>query len=241
VPQQYATSFLLNDSVCLDAGSIGYYGTPKEQARVRHVLITHSHIDHTGSLPLFVENCYEGKADSVIVYGSDHVLDVLQNDMFNDRIWPNFPRLSPPGAPFLRFQRLEAYQPVECGGLRLTPIPVAHVVPTFGFIVEDDDAAVVFPSDTGPTEAIWEAANRLPNLKAVFLEVAFPNSMERLATAAQHLIPRTFADEVAKIRAQVPIIAVHIKPTHFDAVVREVQALGLPNVEIRRIGHPYQF
>jgi ribonuclease BN (tRNA processing enzyme) len=238
---QYASSYLLNDTVVIDAGSIGYYGAPKDQARVRHVLLTHSHIDHVGSLPIFVENSYEGKADSVIVYGSDAVLDVVQKDIFNDRVWPDFPNLSRPEAPFLRLARLEAYRPVECDGLRLTPVPVDHVVPTFGFLVEDAHGAVMFSSDTGPTEAIWQAANRLAHLKAVFLEVTFPDSMAQLAEVSKHLTPATFAREVAKLRVPARVIAVHIKPTYYEQVVAELLALGLPNIEIRQVGHSYHF
>ena len=56
---QYLTSFLVNDTVAVDAGSLGFYGTPREQARIRHVFLTHTHIDHIASLPIFVENAYE--------------------------------------------------------------------------------------------------------------------------------------------------------------------------------------
>ena len=238
---QYATSFLLDDTVAIDAGSIGFYATPQDQSRIRHIFITHSHIDHVGSLPVFVENSYEGKADCVIIHGSDAVLDSLTRDVFNDRIWPDFPNLAPANAPFLKLERLEAGQPVEVEGLRVTPVSVDHVVPTFGFIVEDDHSAVVFPSDTGPTDEIWQVANRTRNLKAVFLEVTFPNHMAKLATVSKHLTPETFGREVRKLTSRVPVIAVHIKAGYQDEVVRELYALGLSNVEIRQVGKVYQF
>ena len=64
----------------VDAGSLGFYQSAQEQSRVRHVLITHTHIDHVASLPIFVENAYEGKADCVTVHGSAEVLDSLESN-----------------------------------------------------------------------------------------------------------------------------------------------------------------
>jgi ribonuclease BN (tRNA processing enzyme) len=238
---QYLTSFLVNDTVAIDAGSLGLFGTPHDQARVKHVFLSHTHIDHIASLPVFLENVYEAKADCVTVYGSDTVLDSLQRDIFNNRVWPDFIALSSSEAPFLRLQRLESGKPVEVDGLRVTPVAVDHAVPTMGFIVADAGAAVVFPSDTGPTDEIWERANQEPNLRAVFLEVTFPNAMAKLAAVSKHHTPATFAEDVKKLRRPVQLIAIHLKPASADHVVSELKALGLPNLELRRIGEAYHF
>ncbi|MGE3804352.1 MAG: MBL fold metallo-hydrolase [Gemmataceae bacterium] len=235
------TSFLLNETVALDAGSLGYYRLPAEQAKVRHVVISHTHIDHIASLPIYLENAYEATPDCATIYGSADVLDSLQRDVLNDRVWPDFVRLSPPNAPFVRLSQIEAYKPFELDGLRFTPIPVDHVVPTFGFIVEDGTSAVVFPSDTGPTDEIWKYANQTPNVKAVFLEVTFPNSMSWLADVSKHLIPSSFATEAAKLQTPANFYAVHIKARFRTQVVDELMALKLPNVDVARPGHTYQF
>lgn len=240
-PDQFLTSFLLNDVVALDAGSLGYYRLPAEQARVRHVIISHTHIDHIASLPIFLENAYEAKPDCVTIHGSADVLDCLQRDILNDRVWPDFVRLSKPEAPFVKLNKIEPYIPFELEGLHFTPVPVDHVVPTLGFLVQDDATTVVFPSDTGPTDEIWEHANKTSNVKAVFLEVTFPNSMHVLADLSKHLIPSTYATEMAKLKTPATFYAVHIKARFRDRVVQEMQELKLPNVEIARPGHPYVF
>ena len=151
---QFLTSFLINETIAVDAGSLGFYGSPWEQARVRHVLLTHTHIDHIASLPIFIENAYNAQRDCVTIHGSDAVLDCLRRDIFNDRVWPDLIRFSVPARPFLRFERLEDGCPVELDGLRFTPVAVNHTVPTLGLIIEDPNAAVVIASDTGPTAAI---------------------------------------------------------------------------------------
>ena len=134
---QYSSSMLINDTVALDAGCLGFHGEPSEQTCVRHILLTHSHIDHIASLPIFVENAYEGKQDCVTECVSEFVLDCLRRDIFNDRVWPDFLQLSATNPPFLKLAVLHPNQIVELEGLRITPVPVHHTVPTMGFIMED--------------------------------------------------------------------------------------------------------
>lgn len=238
---QFLTSFLLNDTVALDAGSLGFYRQAQDQARIRHVLISHTHIDHIASLPIFVENVYEGRPDCVTVYGQADVLECLRSDLFNDRVWPDFLKLSRPEAPFLRVAEITPGIPIELDGLRITPVPVDHVVPTLGFIVEDRTGAVVFSSDTGPTQELWDRANALTNLKAVFLEVTFPNELAWLAKVSKHLTPEQFGGELKKLRQPVSAFAVHLKARFRQSVAEEVLALGMPNVRLCEAGHTYTF
>jgi ribonuclease BN (tRNA processing enzyme) len=240
-PHQFLTSYRINDTLAVDAGSLGLAGTAHEQARIKHVLLTHTHMDHIASLPIFVENAYEGNNDCVTVHGSEATLSCLGKDIFNDRVWPDFLRLSTEQMTLVKTALLQSERAIELEGLRITPVPVDHVVPTFGFVVEEKDAAVVIVGDTGPTEAIWEYANRTMNLKAVFLEATFPESMTALATASKHLTPALFAREVQKLKPPVLVVAVHIKARFQAEVIRELQALGIPNLEIGCLGKAYTF
>jgi ribonuclease BN (tRNA processing enzyme) len=240
-PSQFLSSYVFNDSLVVDAGSIGFWGLA-EQMRVRHVLLSHTHIDHLASLPVFLENVYNPAGNRpVTIHGSAAVLDGLQRDVFNDRVWPDFIGLTTPQTPFLQLALLEPYKPVELEGLRITPVPVDHTVPTQGFIVEDKDAAVVLSADTGPTEEIWRRANQLANLRAVFLEATFPNSQAPLARISKHLTPAMFALEAQKLKPGIPLLAVHLKAKHYDVVVRELKALGLANVIVAEGGKTYEF
>jgi ribonuclease BN (tRNA processing enzyme) len=237
---QYLTSFLINDTLAIDAGSLGFVRKPGEQARIKHVLLSHSHMDHLASLPILLENVY-GDPTVVTVHASEWVLNCLQSDLFNDRLWPDFIRLSRKGEALLNTAVLNPFVPVHLDGLTITPVPVDHVVPTFGFIVEDGSVAVAISGDTGPTEEIWRRANALPNLKAVFLEVAFPNAMAGLAATAKHHTPRSAADEIRKLRLPVPVFAYHIKARFREQVVKELQELGLPNLMITQADRAYLF
>jgi ribonuclease BN (tRNA processing enzyme) len=236
---QFLTSYVLNDTIAIDAGSLGIALSPAAQAQIKHIFISHSHIDHVGSLPVFIDNVNEMGGAGVSIYGSEAVLESLRRDIFNDRVWPDYNRLLGKSDVFFRLVRLEAGHTVELGKVRVTAVPVDHVVPTSGFIIQDPTAACVITSDTGPTEAIWKQANQTPNLKAVFLEVTFPNALATLAEASKHLTPALFAKEIAKLNRPVPVIAVHLKARFRAQLVEELQALGLANVQIGKFGTPY--
>lgn len=238
-PSQYLISYLINDTLAVDAGSLGLYGTPHAQAMIQHVLISHTHIDHTATLPIFIENAYEARADCVTVHGSDAVLESLQHDIFNNRTWPDFVALSGATAPFLKLSRLEAGRTVELAGLRITPVAVDHVVPTFGFLIDDGNVAIVIASDTGPTEELWRVANRARNLRAVFLEAAFPDGLGELAHLSKHLTPSLFGVEVRKLEQPAAVIAVHLKARYRAEILAELSALHLPNLEIGALGKAY--
>jgi len=240
-PSQYLISYLINDTVAIDAGSLGIHGTPQKQANVRHVLISHTHIDHTATLPIFVENAFEAEAECVTIHGSADVLDCLRQHMFNDRTWPDFVALSEGKVRLLRLLQLEPERPLEIEGLKITPIPVNHVIPTLGFLVEDGRSAVLIASDTGPTERLWRRANEAPRLDAVFLEAAFPNAMTELAEISKHLTPQLFGREIRKLTQPAAVIAVHIKARFRDEIIAELNALGLPRFEIGTFGKAYEW
>jgi ribonuclease BN (tRNA processing enzyme) len=237
---QYLSSYVVNEVVAIDAGSIGLFHSPREQERIRDVFLTHTHLDHLASLPMFLENVFDESKDCVTLHASASVLESLQRDFFNDRIWPDFIGMSASGQHFLRLSTLEANKPVVVAGLRVTPVTVSHVVPTMGFVIEDATSAVVIATDTRPTEEIWQRANLTPQLKAVFLDAAFPNELAWLADVSGHLTPALFAQEAKKLARSVPMIAVHLKARYYVEVVRQLLALGIPNLEIGQYGKTYE-
>jgi cAMP phosphodiesterase len=238
----FAQSYLINDTVAIDAGCLGLLSPVEQQSRVRHVLLSHSHLDHVGTLPIFLENVYNPSPDCPTVYGSAAVLDCLKRDFFNERVWPDLFRISAEEMPFMRFVELQTDEPLGVADLRITPVVLNHVVPTNGFLIDDGEKQVGIVSDTQPTEKIWQKLNGLNNLRGVFLEASFPNSYQWLADKAGHLTPHMFGQEIAKLdRQDISLVAVHLKPRFHEQIGAELLALGLPDL---RIGEPncvYEF
>ena len=238
---QFLVTFLVNDEVAVDAGSLGLLCDIRRQQRVKHVCITHEHLDHIASLGIFLENVYEPGPESVELLASQEVLDFLHDDMFNGRVWPDFFALSAPDNSFVIPTAIEPLQPFKRAGLTLTPVPVSHGVDTTGLIVDDGTVTVAFPSDTGPTTLLWQHLAEADRLKAVFLEVSFPNSRRELATLTGHHCTETFAAEIRKLPKDVRWIVVHRKPRYAAEIAEEIAALGLASVEIVRPGEVYEF
>lgn len=238
---QFLLSYVCNATVAIDAGSIGFMTPLEDQMRIKHVFLTHSHLDHTASLPIFLDNVYIPGPVCPSIYAHPATLESLKSDFFNERLWPDLLRLSRDESPFLRMLPVAEGQATTVDGLTITPIELVHVVPTFAYTISDAASTVAIVSDTSPSERIWEVLNALPRLNAVFLEVSFPTAMTWVAEKAMHLTPESFKQETAKLKQKVPILAVHVKPAFRAAVLKEVGELDLEGVEFVEPGREYQF
>lgn len=241
VSRQYVSTYVVNGAVAIDAGCLGVCGSPQEQEAIQHVLLTHAHADHIASLPFFIENAWNGCAGCPTIYGGAETLATIQRAIFNGEVWPDFIALSERMSPFLRLQVVQPEVQISVGGLTVTAVPVNHTVPTFGYIVQDGAAAVIFGGDSGPTTRLWEVAVEVSGVKAVFLDVSFPNRMRSVAEASMHMTPEMFAEEASKVPPGVKVIAVHMKVRHREEIISELRALRIPCVEIGECDREYSF
>ncbi|HEX4952546.1 MAG TPA: MBL fold metallo-hydrolase [Thermoanaerobaculia bacterium] len=240
-PECRLTSLLINDTLALDAGCLTRALSIERQASIEAVLLTHSHIDHLQSLPFFIENVYHLKDRPFEIWASAATIDAVRRHMFNNAVWPDFSRLPSEVLPALRFHELEAGRPVELAGLKATPFPVSHPVPTFGFLFEQEGTGVIWSSDTGPTEELWRIANRTPGLAAVCLDTSFANELQGVADLSMHLTPRTLDRELDKLTAEVPVLLHHLKPLCRESILAEVAALGRSGLDYLEQGRTYHF
>lgn len=223
-----ACAFLINDSLLVDAGTVGSVLDLEAQRRLRHVLISHLHFDHIQGLPTLADSLFDHDGGPLQLVSTTEILKGLQAHVFNDEIYPDFTQLPAPDRPVFRLRPLQPGQPVICGDLRVTAVPVNHQVPTVGFIVDDGRSAIVYSGDTYETEQIWNIAGRLPTLKAAFIEASFPDAMRGVASVSKHLTPSLFHREFMKLaRPDVKACAYHLKPRFRDRVVQELKALPI--------------
>ncbi|HEY6334193.1 MAG TPA: 3',5'-cyclic-nucleotide phosphodiesterase [Blastocatellia bacterium] len=240
---QLLTTFVVDGSIAIDAGSIAVSLTVPELRAIKHVVVTHSHSDHTALLPIFIAEAFVELTEPIIVYATDETITDLRNFVFNDHIWPDFERITMPGSdrPSLEFRVLRPGQKITLGHLTITPIPVNHTVPCVGLLVEDAGASVIFTSDTYTTDEIWHRASTVDNLRAIYVDVSYPNEMEPLAEASRHFTPQSLAADLKKLNRNVEIFAVHIKPTNREAVVRQLHQLGDPRISVALADRTYEW
>ncbi len=235
------TCLLIDETVALDAGSLAQGLSVERQSRVRSILLTHSHVDHTRSLPFFIENIYGRIEGAIDVYASETTIYAVRKHLFNNATWPDFSRLPNNLLPAIRFHELTPELPVTLDGVRFTPFDVDHLVPTFGFLIEHGGAAVLWSSDTGPTVRLWELANQTVNLKAICLDTSFDNAMQQVADVSLHLTPATLVPQLAKLERRVPVLLHHLKPACVERIRTEVRALKNPDLNFLEQGRVYEF
>ena len=243
---QLLSSYLIDSSICIDAGSIGFHASLDIQLAVKHLFISHSHSDHVASLPTFLDIQLGGGIESmtpITIYATEVTANNIRQDILNDRHWPDFVRICEElGQDLMRLEIIKPGVPVEVDGKRVTAIPVDHVIETMAYIVEDEASACAIITDTGPTSEIWQHCHEIQGLSTVVLELAFPRRLQWLADASKHLTPDTFVTERQKAPDpdQLSILAVHLKANQYEEIVGELGELSLPGVEVMKPGVDYQ-
>ena len=223
------TSFALDDNVLVDAGTGVGDLTLDELARIDHIFVTHSHLDHVVSIGLLADSVTRRRRAAarppVLVYALPATIAALRLHIFNGVIWPDFSQLPDTTNPVLRFEPVAVGQVLELGRRRIEVLPASHTVPAVGYAVLGSQGAWVFTGDTGPNPALWRRLQELP-VAALVIETAFRDDELALARISQHLCPSQLRHELAQLRAPAQVYITHIKPGEVDAVMSEIGALG---------------
>jgi ribonuclease BN (tRNA processing enzyme) len=216
------TSFLVDDDILLDAGT-GVGDLSLEQlARIDHIFVSHSHLDHVASIPFLVDTVCWMRGSPIKVYGIKETLDILRAHLFNWKIWPDFTQIPDGDKPFMVYRELRVGEPIVLGSRRFTAIPANHTVPAVGYAVENERAALIFSGDTSTNDALWKAVNATQNLKYLIIETAFSNKERAIAVASKHLCPKLLAEELEKMRARPEVFITHLKPGEGALTMKEV-------------------
>jgi ribonuclease BN (tRNA processing enzyme) len=236
------TSMLLDQDVLVDAGTGVGDLTLSELQLIDHVFLTHSHLDHVAMLPFLVDTVGGMRTEPVTVHATPETLQILREHNFNWKIWPDFTTIPSEDKPFLRFSPIAGGQAVELGTRRITAIKVNHTVPAVGYVLDSGTASLVFTGDTGACDELWDAVNRIENLRYVIIETAFSNGEKDIALASKHLWPDQLAEELAKLKRQARIFITHLKPGEGALTMAEVEeCAGAYNPRMLSNGHVFKF
>lgn len=232
-----------DDYICLDAGTINA-GLQKaaqqnlfveknaesiQKKYIKGYFISHAHLDHVAGLILNAPNDIQKN-----IYGFESVIDVLKNNYFTWKSWANFanegdkPILNKYSYNYLLPSKEQA---IPNTGLTITAYPLSHVSPyeSSAFMVKHDESYLLYLGDTGADTVeqsnklrkVWEVAAqkiKLNQLKAIFIEVSFDNSMPNKSLFG-HLTPHLLMEELTILNKlsngglkQVKVFVTHIKP-----------------------------
>lgn len=240
--EQRLTCFLIDDCVAVDAGSIAIALTNEQRPKVKDIIVTHPHLDHIASLPIFIDDLYPTLKEPVRVHATPEVIALLERDVFNWNVYPRFSDLKNDYGPVMQYVPVPLGTPFKVAHLSVIAVEVNHIVPTVGLVVSDGKKSVAFSSDTAETEEFWKIVNEMKGLDALLIEASFPDRMAKLAEVSRHFTPASLHEELKKLNHNgMDIMAVHLKPTYREEIIAELKALNIPNLSVMEPGKIYSW
>ena len=242
LPGHRTTCFLVDGKLAIDAGALTASLTLEQLLQVDDIVLTHSHFDHVKDVPLLSDLLVGRRKKPVRVHASTGCARTLRESVFNDELWPDFTRIPTTQTPVIEVIPFDPEKPFKAGRYTVKPVPVDHPVESVGFVLSDGKTSIAISGDTGPTGRFWAKVNGERRLKALLVELSFPNELQGLADVSGHLTPRTLEGELSKLsRNGFPVLLYHLKPAYVAELRRELAALGLPNVRVLRRGDEFRF
>lgn len=243
-PHHRTTAFVLDGRLAIDAGSLTRGLSLEDQMRLEGCVISHAHLDHVRDLATIADNrCQHGCAP-LVVGATRGTLEILRRHFFNGLLWPDFSEIPSRDEPTIRFVELAYEERTVIAGYEVEAIAVSHTIESSGFLIRTEgEQALAYSGDTGPTTRFWEVLNEEPNLRALLMEVSFPNREQRLATLSGHHTPQTLGVELRKYRApdELPTLLYHVKPSFQDEVERECRELAGLDLRVLRDDDRFAF
>lgn len=226
--ERHTTSFLVDDDILIDAGSGVTRLSLDAMARIRHVFITHAHLDHILALPLLLDSVGAVRASPLLVHALPEVIEILKAHLFNWQIWPDFARIPDVHRPAMRYAALEIGVPERLDGREIIAIPASHGRPAVGFLLRGVSGSLIFSGDTASHAELIQLANATSDLRHFIVEASFANSQEHIAEISDHYCPATLLPDLAKLRSTAQVWITHLKPGGETEIMAELAAIALP-------------
>ncbi|MCK5001654.1 MAG: 3',5'-cyclic-nucleotide phosphodiesterase [Gammaproteobacteria bacterium] len=229
------TSFLIDDDILIDAGTGVGDLSIREMQRIKHIFITHSHLDHVCSIALLADTLFDKLVGQPItVHAERSTIKALREHIFNWTIWPDFTVLPKKSNAVLKLKAMTKGSTLEIKGRSIEMIRVNHAVPGVAYRVESQAKSFAFSGDTNTNNTLWAALNKHDNLDLFFVESAFANKDAELAELARHYCPKTLAEDLPKLKHRPKVCISHLKPGDEKRIMKECQE-ALPDWKLHQL------
>lgn len=242
------SAFVLDGTLAIDAGALTSGLELRAQAKLKAVLVSHAHLDHVRDLATLADNRCQLACKPLVIGGTKETLDTLKLHFFNNRLWPDFSKISTSSGPVIVFEELEIEVPKIIAGKTIRAVTVTHTIDAAGFVIEGETGALAYSGDTGPTDHFWEVLATVPNLKTLLMEVSFPNRESGIAKVSGHHTPQSLAADLKKLETlpgirpdALPTLLFHMKPVFQKAVETECAALKGLSLEVAQLDDQFSF
>jgi len=218
------TSLLIDGTLVVDAGGITSALSLPEQEKIKTVLLTHHHFDHTRDLVTLAANAGYYWRGQLEVYALRYTLDIVTSCLLDGRMYTNFLEYPSKEKPTLILEAIEPYNRKTIASYDILAVPVKHSVPAVGYqITSSDGKSLFYTSDT--TVGISDQWQHIsPQL--LIVEVAGPNKYGDWLKKAGHLCAGFLREELIQFRqckGYLPrIIVIHIGNPYEHEIKEEV-------------------
>ena len=238
------TSILIDGCLAMDAGGLTASLSLNEQKKIRAVLLTHHHFDHSRDLvTLGANGAFFDKP--VEIFALAKTFKILQECLLDGKIYADFSKWPSKDKPFLLRKIMEPLKSQHILNYDVLPVAVQHEVPSIGYQVTGKDGkSLLYTGDTGlGLVDCWHHVS--PQL--LIIEVSGPDKSRDYFKHIGHLSPSMLKEVLAafrRLKGYLPrVVAVHIPPAQerdvergIKAVARELKAsinIGYEGMKIR--------
>jgi ribonuclease BN (tRNA processing enzyme) len=218
------TAIQVDYDILVDCGTGVGDLTLEEMAGIRHVFLTHSHLDHVLFLPLLSDAALVMRDGPITVHALPETVAALKAHVFNGVLWPDYTALPTSQNAYIRFAPLHEGETVELGNRKIIALPAYHTVPALGYLIDGGHGSFAFSGDTAYCEVFWDTLNHVENLKYVMMETTMRNIDTAVAERSRHTTPSLLALGLARLQRHAQLLVTHIEPDKVEQVRTEIRA-----------------
>ena len=222
------TSLLIDGTLAIDAGGLTSALSLPQQKKVKTVLLTHHHFDHTRDLVTLAANAGYYWQGQLEVYALRYTLDVVTTCLLDGKMYVNFLEYPSKEKPSLLLEAIEPYKRKAIARYDVLALPAKHSVPAVGYqITSSDGKSLFYTGDT--TVGISDCWQHIsPQL--LITEVTGPNERGDWLEKVGHFSARLLKEELTQFRqlkGYLPrVIVIHIGNPNEQQIKEEVGQLA---------------
>ena len=239
----HPTCLLIDERLAIDAGGLASSLTLSQQQKIKAVLLTHHHLDHTRDLPTLGFNVilWQGQ---VTVHALPQTFDVIIPCLLDGRIYVDLLKnptlvlkgsMNPqPVSPVqdrspLKLREIEPYKKETIEGYEVLPVPVNHSVPSVGYLVTSAAGnSLFYTGDTGP--GLYDCWSHI-NPQLIIIEATAPSKFTEELAKSGHLSPQSVKEELnqfRKIKGYLPrVIVIHRALPYEQQIKEEIEQVAI--------------
>lgn len=239
--EKFTTSFMLDDDILLDAGT-GATTLPLDRlAKIDHVFLTHTHIDHIVGLALLLDSILGRRKTPVTVHATPTVIKHLKKHVFNWIIWPDFSAIPSADKPILQWAPMKPGTTVEIKERLITSHGVNHTVNAVAYWVRNATDGFLFTGDLGETPTLWKHFHNKEKINKIIVDCSFPNAEATLATQSKHYCPQSLQKDVETMPTHSNFLVYHLKPGAEELIMHELNTHSKHHFQSLHSGDIYDF